>query len=70
MPHNATQDQAEAPTVTAGQVARAFNVTTKTVQRWNAADILHGVRVGREMRYTQAEIDRLARRRLIGATAR
>jgi len=66
MPHS-TEGQ---PTVTAGQVARAFSVNRKTVQRWNASGALHGVRVGREMRYTQTEIDRLARRRLIGQAAR
>ena len=66
MPHS-TEGQ---PTVTAGQVARAFHVNRKTVQRWNASGALHGVRVGREMRYAQAEIDSLARRRLIGETAR
>ena len=51
-------------------MARAFNVNRKTVQRWNATGVLHGTRVGREMRYTQAEIDRLARHRLIGGGAR
>lgn len=70
MPHTTDKPAETDHTATASQVARAFSVSTKTVQRWNASGILHGRRVGREIRYTQAEIDRLARRRLFGQAAR
>lgn len=50
-------------TFTAGQLAAGFNVSGQTIRNWAKAGKLHGVRVGRETRYSLADVAAVLRSR-------
>ncbi len=51
------------PAMTRQEVARAFNVSTKTIQRWEKIGLLESVRIGRSVRYRPEDIAALLGRK-------
>lgn len=56
VPQTTPQSAQSGQTFTAGQLATGFGVSGQTIRNWRRAGRLHGVRVGREMHYSLAEV--------------
>jgi len=64
VPQTTTQSAQSGQTFTAGQLAAGFGVSRETIRTWKVSGKITGRRVGRETRYSLADVAAVLRSRV------